>query len=271
MGRRQSLLLTPATFPEELHAFLGQIQNLTYPRQGWTSDVALIVCDKGTYVVKRSQGEPFCSWLAREYRVLQMLRDCPLPLPQPCSYVHRNLAGIPEAWLIMTCLPGASLRVVAQAEHDQTVKRRMLFAFGQALARLHRLPVPPELCSERQEPWLDHMLRQARYQLLHYEVDGSAELLEQLERQRLQLVRPTLIHGDFTVDNVLIADGKVSGIIDWAWGAWGDPRYDLALAIRPKEGIFQTVEDIQSFWDGYGTAALSKDEYDYFLSLYEFF
>src|SRR5205807_10669213 len=103
------------------------------------------------------------------------------------------------------------------------------------------------------------------------EVEGSGALLEQLERQRPQMVQPTLIHGDFAMDNVLLVEGKVSGIVDWAWGAWGDPRYDLALAIRPKENLFQTSEDIQAFLDGYGTAALSKEEYDYFVSLYEFF
>src|SRR5207248_5153726 len=118
---------------------------------------------------------------------------------------------------------------------------------------------------------LDSMLKQARYNLQHYEVDGDAQLLRQLERHRPPMVPPTLIHGDFTVDNVLIADGKVSGIVDWAGGAFGDPRYDLALAIRPKEGIFQTSEDIQSFLDGYGTTGLSKGEYDYFVDLYEFF
>jgi hypothetical protein len=39
----------------------------------------------------------------------------------------------------------------------------------------------------------------------------------------------------------------------------------------PKEGIFQTPEDTQSFFDGYGTGRLSQEEFEYFIDLYEFF
>jgi aminoglycoside phosphotransferase (APT) family kinase protein len=92
-----------------------------------------------------------------------------------------------------------------------------------------------------------------------------------LERQSPPAVSPRLIHGDFALDNVLIRDGAVSGIVDWAWGAVGDPRYDLALAIRPKIGVFQTPEDRESFFSGYGTTGLSQEEYEYFVALYEFF
>lgn len=263
--------ITSDTFPQEIKAFLGTVHVLTSPPQGDTSKVVIVVSDRGTYVVKRVQGEQFSNWLMREYRVLQALREIPLPLPQPYCYVQRCLSGISESWLIMEYLPGDTLRVAAQNEYDQKARRLMLYAVGQALASLHHVPVPLSLIAEKPEPWLDSMLMQARYHLQHYEVDGSAELLEQLERHRPQEVQPTLIHGDFTVDNVLILNGDVSGIVDWAGGAYGDPRYDLALAIRPKEGIFQTSEDIQSFLDGYGTARLSKNEYDYFVSLYEFF
>jgi aminoglycoside phosphotransferase (APT) family kinase protein len=81
-----------------------------------------------------------------------------------------------------------------------------------------------------------------------------------------------LIHGDFTVDNVLIAKGRVTGVIDWAGGGPGDPRYDLALAIRPREtGLFQEPPDRHAFFEGYGMAGLSAAEYDYFVKLYEFF
>ncbi|HLG64476.1 MAG TPA: aminoglycoside phosphotransferase family protein [Ktedonosporobacter sp.] len=269
MSMIQHVPLTPDLFPQEIKAFLGEVHTLAYPRQGYTSNITIVGCERGTYVVKHSPGEQFSNWLAQEHRVLQGLKNVPLPLPQPYHYMQRYLSGAPEAWLVMGYLPGNSLREIAEAERDQAVKRQILYAVGQALAKLHSLPVPPSLLAESQEPWLDRMLKQAQFNLQHYEVDGDAQLLQQLERQRPSMVPPTLIHGDFAVDNVLIADGKVSGIIDWAWGAVGDPRYDLTLAIRPKEGIFP--EDIQAFLDGYGSAGLSEDEYEYFTNLYEFF
>ena len=165
MGRRQHIHLTPDAFPQEIKAFLGTVHSLTYPGQGYTSHVAIVVAERGTYVVKRAQGEQFSRWLAHEYRVLQALREVPLPLPQPYHYAQCCLSGMPESWLIMSCLPGDSLRVVARTEHDQAAKRQMLYTVGQALARLHHFPVPPSLMAEKQEPWLDSMLKQARYHL----------------------------------------------------------------------------------------------------------
>jgi aminoglycoside phosphotransferase (APT) family kinase protein len=80
----------------------------------------------------------------------------------------------------------------------------------------------------------------------------------------------TLIHGDFTVDNTLISDGNVSGIIDWSGGTVGDPRYDLVLATQLKRGVF-AKRDEAVFWDSYGRPPVSADERAYFTGLYEFF
>ncbi|UYN99740.1 MAG: aminoglycoside phosphotransferase family protein [Devosia sp.] len=40
--------------------------------------------------------------------------------------------------------------------------------------------------------------------------------------------RRGLIHGDFGSNNVLVADGTVTGLIDWSEAKLGDPDYDLA-------------------------------------------
>ena len=83
---------------------------------------------------------------------------------------------------------------------------------------------------------------------------------------------PTLIDGDFTIDNVLVRDRNIVGVIDWSGGAFGDPRYDAALAIRPKRSAFQHEADVIVFFEGYGQKPITKDEYEYFANgLYEFF
>jgi aminoglycoside phosphotransferase (APT) family kinase protein len=264
-------VITVEALPEALQAFLGSIHQVTYPPQGYTSDLAIIGCQTGTFVVKRSRSRQYRRWLAQEYRVLQALLTVPLPIPRPCLYLEVTQSGSLEAWLVMTCLPGESLKIVVRRQPDQAAKRVLLQRVGQTLAQLHQVPIPPLLQGESQESWLETRLKQARCHLEKAEVDGSANLLARLERERPPAVASQLIHGDFTLDNVLIQDGAVSGIVDWAWGAGGDPRYDLALAIRPKEGLFQTTEDTESFFAGYGTTRLSQAEYEYFVALYEFF
>ena len=40
--------------------------------------------------------------------------------------------------------------------------------------------------------------------------------------------RPTsLVHGDFRTGNYLIENGQLTGILDWEFCHWGDPREDL--------------------------------------------
>ncbi|HEU5370314.1 MAG TPA: phosphotransferase [Ktedonobacterales bacterium] len=265
------LPLAAADFPEEVASALGAVQRLSYPPQGETSAIAIVEGAGGAYAVKRSRGARFSAWLGREYRVLRALAQTSLPTPQPQVFVQREVDGEPETWLVMEYLPGEPLAAAVEKTADRAVREHLLRAFGHILASIHRAAIPAALHSETQ-PWLDHMLERAEYALRHYPVDGDAALLEALKRQRPQPVPPVLIHGDFTVDNVLVLAGSVTGVIDWAGGGPGDPRYDLALAIRPqKTGLFQTPQDRQAFFEGYGRADLSEPEYDYFVRLYEFF
>jgi hypothetical protein len=58
---------------------VGEVKNLTYPRQGHTSDVCIIESDKGFFVLKRTKGERYCSWLSQEVFVLNSLSQTDLP------------------------------------------------------------------------------------------------------------------------------------------------------------------------------------------------
>jgi aminoglycoside phosphotransferase (APT) family kinase protein len=262
--------LTLDELPDEVRSCLGAIRRLSYPQQGCTSDSAIAEGERGIYLIKRSRGPQFSEWLAQEYRVLTALVASPLPVPRPHRFLRRGVPPSVEAWLVMDCLPGMSLGTVLQGKPAPATRSHLLRAFGQVLAAIHTTPAPPDL-TRADRPWLDRMLDMAAYNLAHYPVDGSPELLERLQANRPAGVSATLIHGDFTLDNVLAAGGAVSGVIDWSGGDWGDPRYDLALAIRPELEAFDNPADSQAFFEGYGSRPLSDDEYRYFNDLYEFF
>lgn len=87
-------------------------------------------------------------------------------------------------------------------------------------------------------------------------MDGSRELLEKLKIINRKEYKQTLIHGDFTIDNVLVNNGKITGVIDWSGGAYGDPRYDVSLAIRPKPNAFEDEIDKEIFLKAMGTKSL---------------
>lgn len=257
--------------PDEILKSLGDIHQIIFPRQGHTSDVGVVYSMKGIAVLKRTRSKQFNEWLKRESYILDSLSNSQLPVPKVFDFVEKTHQNDEiHAWLLMEYLQGETLRSIMFNEYDSNTRYNIIFDFGRKLRELHTTPCPVELKSSGN--WLDHMLTQAKYYLDHYNVDGTPQLLEELITNKPKEFKQTLIHGDFTIDNVLVHEGRISGIIDWSGGAYGDPRYDVSLAIRPKQKIFQSLSDHKAFFDGYGEKIITHEEYHYFAEgLYEFF
>lgn len=265
-----------ADLPRAVRAHLGLADGpliLSYPRrQGATSQVAIVETPGGKRVIKRAQGEQFRDWLAAEYRVLRALPPLPVPAPRACGIFQERTASGSVCWLVMEFLAGEPMRQALARCSEPAARARLLHAWGVALAALHATPPPPALAADP-APWLDRRLAQAAFNLAHYDdyAEVSPALLTQLRDQRPAPVAATLIHGDFTLDNTLVEGEAIAGFIDWCFGDAGDPRYDLALAVRPKAGIFGGEADVAAFFAGYGRAPLSQAESRYFTQLYEYF
>ncbi|MFM9276900.1 phosphotransferase family protein [Paenibacillus jiagnxiensis] len=257
--------------PHEVIKELGAIYNITFPRQGHSSDVGIIHSEKGVSVLKRTRGEQYSEWLRRESSILECLFQTHLRVPRVYQFLQQQdeNEGI-QSWLRLEYLQGETIRKMLTYENDSATRYEILFDFGRSLRELHSTPCPNELkCGGA---WLDDMLKQAEYNLEHYKVDGNQALLEKLKNKKPTDFEQTLIHGDFTIDNVLVNEGRISGIIDWSGGAYGDPRYDVSLAIRPKPNIFQSTKDYCDFFDGYGEKIITDEDYEYFEDgLYTFF
>ncbi len=127
--------------------------------------------------------------------------------------------------------------------------------------------MPNEL--ERQGSWLDLQLLAARGNLSW--CDGTAEGLVALAASRPAAIAEKLIHGDLSLDNVLVAADGTMSLIDWAGGGPGDPRYDIALALQTKPELDLSAADVGAFFAGYGGAASDEDTRDWFVRLYDFF
>ncbi|MGN1402495.1 MAG: phosphotransferase family protein [Bacillus sp. (in: firmicutes)] len=217
--------------PEEIKQNVHTIYSIHFPPQGCTSNVAMIKSKKGDFILKRIVGEQFCDWLHKEVIVLRCLaEDTELPVPKVRKFLEQKHQG--QSWLLMELLEGETLRVSLMKEKNKERRQEMIYHFGKQLSRIHTTPCPKPLMNK--QPWLDRMLAQAAVNLEKYEVDGTITLLKHLKINKPDVPKQTLIHGDYTIDNVLISDGKMTGIIDWSGGVCGDPRYDVALAVRPN-------------------------------------
>lgn len=258
------------SLPEPFQARIGPVEWTEQPPQGATSQVLLLGGPHGAFAVKRATQPPFDAWLRREHAVLCALESSGLPVPRALAYVERAGGAGREHWLLMSRLPGQPLSALLAGPLAPEQRAALLHGFGALLAQVHRQPAPAALAPPGGD-WLAHALEQAADNLRRYPCDGSPELLERLRARPPAPTTPALIHGDYTLDNVLAADGQISGLIDWFGGALGDPRYDLALATQPCDEAFQQPEDLEAFYAGYGGPRLAPEDADYFVGLYEFF
>jgi hygromycin-B 4-O-kinase len=58
-------------------------------------------------------------------------------------------------------------------------------------------------------------------------IDGPDDLVRRINGRRYPDLRK-LVHADFGSNNVLVADGEVTAVIDWSEAMAGDPLYDFA-------------------------------------------
>lgn len=261
--------ITSNEIPLEIKEYLHTINAIKFPRQGYSSDVVIIDSRQGAFALKRTKGLLFCSLLEREIAVLNCLaKQTTLPVPTVKKFVKQQNQN--NNWALLEFLEGETLRTALSTAVNKEKRQEMLFHFGALLSQIHATPCPKELHYERK--WLDHMLNQAEYNFKNYKVDGNQQLLEKIKLMQPDDYQQTLIHGDFTIDNVLVSNGVITGVIDWGSGACGDPRYDVSLAIRPKPNAFENNIDKEIFFEGYGTKMIDDNIYNYFVNgLYEFF
>ncbi|MFD1453779.1 MULTISPECIES: phosphotransferase family protein [Oceanobacillus] len=255
--------------PMEIKEYLNKIVSISFPRQGYTSNLGIIESNEGIFALKRTKGALFNAMLKKEVSILNCLnKETELPVPKMKIFVEHN--NIEESWALIDFIKGETVRTALLNQDNNQKRQEIIFNFGSILSEIHSTPCPDELINE--QLWLDKMLYQAEYNFNNYEVDGTKELLERLKVKKPKKYKQTLIHGDFTIDNVMVSNGSITGVIDWSGGAYGDPRYDVSLAIRPKPNVFVNERDQQIFFEGYGGTIIDKDDYNYFANgLYEFF
>ncbi|MBS4197187.1 phosphotransferase family protein [Lederbergia citri] len=254
--------------PIKFVSIIGKIEKMTFPEQGCTSHVGIVKGENGVFVLKRSKGERYSGWLEREAFILKSLSETSLPIP--VIHAFEKNSELNESWILMNFIQGETMGEALQKEKDSEKRRSLIYQFGEVLREIHSTTCPEEIY-QPDTIWLDKILDKAEIELQLYDLDGTPELLEQLKREKPKNIMQTLIHGDFTVDNVLVHDGKIAAVIDWSGGAYGDPRFDVALAIQPEDDFFVNEEDKKTFFEGYGERIINEDEYEYFANgVYEF-
>jgi len=187
--------------------------------------------------------------LGEQFRVLQCLAKTPLPTPTPYWY-ESDPAILGAPFLVMEKVPGtcpspwgsAGRRFYAKAAARGVLPE----SFTDTLVTLHSLDWEAAGLSFLgvPEPGKDFALREVRKWRRLIEDSGRepdpilADLLGWLEGNAPAPDRVTLVHGAYRTGNLLIADDRISAVLDWELQVLGDPMYDVAyvLADLNREG-----------------------------------
>ncbi|MEI7031441.1 phosphotransferase family protein [Streptomyces pratensis] len=207
--------------------------------EGGRSNLTYVVTDgPGRWVVRRP---PLGHVLAtahdmkREHRVISGLHPTAVPVPEPLLLCEDDsVIGAP--FYVMEYVEGTPYRTAEQlAPLGAERTRAAVLGLVDTLVDLHA--VDPEAVGlgdfGRPDGFLDRQLRRWGKQLdasRSRELAGVDELHTALGRGLPRSPAPTVVHGDYRLDNVLIgADDRIKAVLDWEMSTLGDPLTDLGL------------------------------------------
>jgi len=187
---------------------LGDDLSVRLPKIGWAA----------------KQGEKESRWLPR------LAPHLPIEVPVPLA-VGEPADGYPFPWYVSRWLEGENPRP------DGSVDLRRLAvdlaAFVLALQRIDTTEAPAPKRAQRGGPLaLADQFTRDRAEQLRDDADVDALLAVWDAGVRAPMWdRPAVwVHGDLSDGNLLVRDGRLSGVIDWGGLIAGDPAVELMVA-----------------------------------------
>jgi len=213
--------------------FPGGHSNLTY----------LICAGDRDYVLRRPPLGPVAPKahdMAREFRVLEAVH--PLFPPAPKVFLLCEDASVIGAtFFLMERRHGVVLRreIPAEFARDPEFPRKASEGFIDCLAQLHSIDIerhglaglgrPEGFLGRQVHGWTERWERAKTD-----EIPGIKRLLRWLADNIPPSPRPTLVHNDFKLDNIMLDlhnPGRVEAVLDWEMATVGDPLVDLGCTL----------------------------------------
>jgi aminoglycoside phosphotransferase (APT) family kinase protein len=177
--------------------------------------------------------------MSREHRLMHALGPAGIPVPVTIGLCTDESVN-ERPFYVMEFVEGHILRSAPQAEaaFDVATRRAVGDHMADTLAALH--DVDPDAVGlgdlARHEGYIERQLKRWRGQYDQMQVEGvdhgglvervSDELARRIPKQQ----RTSIVHGDYRMDNVVLADdGSVRAILDWEICTLGDPLADVGM------------------------------------------
>jgi aminoglycoside phosphotransferase (APT) family kinase protein len=175
--------------------------------------------------------------MAREYRVLSALGGTGVPVPETYALCQDDeVNGAP--FYVMEKVDGVIYRDGASlSELDPATAARVSEELVDVLARIHTVDYDAVGLGDFGHPdgFLERQIRRWGQQWERSqtrELPGVDEIARRLRAALPESGPPTIVHGDYRLDNTMMAlddPGRIVAVLDWEMSTLGDPLADLGL------------------------------------------
>ncbi len=251
---------------EEMRLFLedyniGELVELKGIAQGITNTNYFVTTTENRYVltvfeVLKSDELPFYLYLMKHLSERGVV--APEPVARQDGALQGLLSGKPAC--LISCLPGRDI---------QETNTEQCYSIGCTLAKMHLAGA--DFSMKMDNPRFNHWWRQQAERLYPLMLGEDAILLSNtiaFLNKNLDTHLPRgVIHADLFKDNVLVTNGRVTGLIDFYYACNGSFVYDLAITINDwtaeKSGQLNQ-EKLDALIAGYNSVRpLSAEEKEY--------
>jgi len=261
-------------FKADFEEYLGtNLRNIRAIRTGANNLVYSVRTGDGRDLIIRMSPTSRNDRFRTEAEVIQLLRTHRIPVPRIIGVETEG--KIVKGWRfsIGEKLPGKTLR----SEIGERVPDLMLYQAGRVLRKIHDIPITKgygysstkmEGYSSSWEKFISRPITQESVKvfvekglLAASDIDEAIRVV-QSHRSLLKDVPRRLLHGDFSLGNLLIDEtGKITGVLDFENATSGDPLWDFALFRNYTADSTIGPQGMDYLLAGYGKPGLlsSKD------------
>ena len=175
--------------------------------------------------------------MSREYKVLSGLAGSAVPVPTALAFCD-DVAVNDAPFYVMEKVDGQILRTPAEmSKLSSADARRCSETLVDVLVAIHDVDYASVGLSDfgRPDGYLERQVRRWGEQWEHSKTRELPAIDELARRLRAALPTsppPTIVHGDYRLDNTMLAlddPGRIVAVLDWEMATLGDPLADVGL------------------------------------------
>ncbi len=187
--------------------------------------------------------------MAREHKIISALAGSTVPVAATLG-LCRDVAVNDAPFYIMDYVEGT---VLHDAEVTQALPAAQRQSLGlhviEVLAQLHQ--IDPDVVGlgdlGRKEAYLARQIKRWNKQWAAsktHEIPAMDEVSVLLEERMPRQIGASIVHGDYRLGNMIVADGKICAVLDWELCTLGDPLADVGYLLNSWTQPGEMEEDV---------------------------